>query len=346
MGTYTTDQWLLFFFFYCLCGWTWESCYVSARQHRWVNRGFLHGPLLPIYGSGAIIILLATIRVQDSLVLIFLLGMIAATVLEYVTGAAMEALFHVRYWDYTHQKYNLQGYICLSSTLAWGVFSILLVKVIHPPIAEILLKIPRVWAEPIAFALVAVAMVDAVQSFRAAMDLREMLTKLTEENEDLRRLTKRVEVASAFMEEDLQKFRDRTEVEKILLSDRIEAERARQREAHAERILKRQEVLEESLRRLTEAKLKALHSVTEGLESYRNRLEETRELTGDALEARKAEISEGLEKLRVQEARIKTRTAETYRQSLRILRGNPSATAKKYTEAMESLRNLSKTHRG
>ena len=101
MYVYTLGQWLLFFFLYCFLGWVWESCYVSARQRRWVNRGFLHGPLLPIYGFGAVIILWATLPVRGSLPLIFLLGMLAATALEYVTGAAMEALFKVRYWDYS-----------------------------------------------------------------------------------------------------------------------------------------------------------------------------------------------------------------------------------------------------
>jgi len=74
--------------------------------------------MLPIYGTGAVIILLATIPVRDSLWLVFLLGMLAATALEYVTGAAMEALFKVRYWDYSKQPFNLNGYICLTSSLA------------------------------------------------------------------------------------------------------------------------------------------------------------------------------------------------------------------------------------
>ena len=65
MYVYTPGQWALLFFFYCFCGWVWESCYVSARQRQWVNRGFLHGPLLPIYGSGAIIILFVTLPVAD-----------------------------------------------------------------------------------------------------------------------------------------------------------------------------------------------------------------------------------------------------------------------------------------
>ena len=64
MHLYTTGQWVLLFFFYCFCGWVWECCYVSLRQRRWVNRGFLHGPVLPIYGSGAIIILFVTLPVE------------------------------------------------------------------------------------------------------------------------------------------------------------------------------------------------------------------------------------------------------------------------------------------
>lgn len=338
---YTLDQWLLFFFFYCLVGWVWESCYVSVLQHRWVNRGFLHGPLLPIYGSGAIIILLATLRVQDNLWLVYLFGMVAATVLEYDTGAAMEALFHVRYWDYTAHRFNLHGYICLSSTLAWGAFSILLVRFIHPPVAELLVKIPAVWTEPVAFALVAGTTVDAVQSFRAAFDLREMLTKLTEENEDLRRLAKRAEVVSAFAEEDLQRFRERTQLDRILLADQMEAERARLDEAHAMRVLRREEQLEESLRRRTEARLKALRGVAEALESCREKLEPV----GEKAEVLRAELTGALEKLRAQEARILSRSTRAYVRALRILRGNPTATAKRYAEALENLRAVGGLHR-
>ena len=76
MYVYTPGQWALLFFFYCFCGWVWECCYVSLRQRRWVNRGFLHGPVLPIYGSGAIIILFATLPVKGSAIGIALMGML------------------------------------------------------------------------------------------------------------------------------------------------------------------------------------------------------------------------------------------------------------------------------
>ena len=134
---------LLYFFFYSFVGWIWESSYVSILTKRLTNRGFLTGPMLPIYGIGAVVMLCATYPVQSSDVGIFLLGLIAATMLEYVTGVVMEALFQVRYWDYSDKKFNIQGHICLSSSLAWGVFTLLLIRVVHPRISALLEKIPQ-----------------------------------------------------------------------------------------------------------------------------------------------------------------------------------------------------------
>ena len=339
MHVYSTGQWVLLFFFYCFCGWVWESCYVSICRHQWVNRGFLHGPLLPIYGSGAIIILFVTLPAQDHLWLVWLLGMAAATALEYVTGAVMERLFKVRYWDYSHQRFNLNGYICLRSSIAWGFFSILLVRFLHPPVGRLLARVPGWLVDPVALALTVAFTVDVVRSVQAALDLREMLTRLTEENEELRRIAKRVEVASAFAEDDLRRFREKTEVEKLLLQERLEADRRQRQEAQVQRKLRRREALEESLRRRTAAKLKALRNIAQALEAYQARLET--ELTGEALERRRAEIGEVLEKLRDREAAIRTRTERTYHQALRILRGNPTARSSgRLSEALESLRKL------
>lgn len=106
-----------------------------VQKHRFVNRGFLTGPILPIYGFGAVSILLFTIQVRWSIGLIFLCGMAGATVLEYFTGWLLERLFRMRYWDYSNLPLNLNGYICLLASLCWGVFSVLLVRVVHPPLA-------------------------------------------------------------------------------------------------------------------------------------------------------------------------------------------------------------------
>ena len=266
--------------------------------------------------------------------------MLAATALEYVTGAAMEKLFKVRYWDYSKQKFNLNGHICLTSSIAWGFFSILLVRFIHPPIARLLADVPAWLVDPLAIALTAAFTVDVVQSVQAALDLRDVLTKLTEENEDLRRLAKRAEVAAAFAEDDLRRFRERTEVEKLLLQDRIEAELQEQREARAERKVRRQEIVEESLRRRTKAKLEALHTIAGALETCRDHLADIPDLTGEMLEERRADLTEAIERVRDREAAIRARTARTYQKSLRILRANPSAIAREFGEAMDTLRKL------
>lgn len=340
MHIYTAGQWVLLFFFYCFCGWVWESCYVSARQRRWVNRGFLHGPLLPIYGSGAIIILFATLPVAESLPLIWLFGMLAATALEYVVGAAMEKIFKVRYWDYSSQRFNLNGHICLTSSIAWGFFSILLVRFLHPPIGRLLADVPSWLVDPLALILTAAFTADVVRSVQAALDLREALARLTEENEDLRRLARRAEVAAAFAEDDLRRFRERTEVEKLLMQSRIEEELAERRQAREERKLRRQELVEEGLRRRTEIKLDMLGAISDALETCREHLGDIPDLTGEALEERRADLAEAIQRVRDREASVRTRTARAYRQSLRILRANPSAMAKDFEEAMDTLRRL------
>ena len=104
--SYTPFQWLVFFYIYSFLGWVFESSYVSLRKRKFVNRGFMKGPFLPIYGSGAVMMLFVSEPFQDNLVLTYFAGVVGATLLELVTGMALEAIFKVRYWDYSNQKFN------------------------------------------------------------------------------------------------------------------------------------------------------------------------------------------------------------------------------------------------
>lgn len=220
MYFYSFEQWLLFFYIYCFLGWVWESGYVSFKERKWVNRGFMHGPLLPIYGSGAIIILFATLPVKNSLPLIFLFGMISATILEYFTGAEMEKLFHVRYWDYSNQPLNLNGHICLGCSLAWGGFSLLLVKVIHSPIESFVLSLPYEPLKVSVFIITVLATIDMTKSFQAAIGLKNLIAELSENNEELKVLQEKVDViissinkkkeeVSQKIEENIQKKKEK-----------------------------------------------------------------------------------------------------------------------------------------
>ena len=171
MYTYNLTQWLAFFIIYCFIGWCWESSFVSVKKKKWVNRGFMHGPLLPIYGSGAVLILFVSLPFKAHPVAVYFAGMIAATILEYVTGVLMESLFKVRYWDYSNQKFNFQGHICLTSSLAWGFFSIAMVYWVHKPFEKFVLSIPESVLSPIVHVVMMLAAEDFALSFKTAIEL-------------------------------------------------------------------------------------------------------------------------------------------------------------------------------
>ncbi len=178
LHSYTLLQWLLLFYIYCFFGWCFESSYVSLRQHRFVNRGFVRLPLLPIYGSGALCILLTCLPYRGSVPAVFVLGIVFPTILEYVTGWAMEAMFKMRYWDYSTQKCNLKGYICLSSSLAWGFLSLLLIYVLHPPIGHLVQQLPPLFGALIAVPVTIMFLSDFAMAFRTAINLRHLLEEL------------------------------------------------------------------------------------------------------------------------------------------------------------------------
>ena len=192
--TYTFAKWLLFLYIYCFIGWIWECLYVSVCKGKWVNRGFMAGPFLPIYGCGAIMILFLTLPVRESAVAVYFIGMVSATILEYFTGAAMEKLFHVRYWDYSKNKLNVNGHICLKSSLAWGAFSVVLTLYGHKPLERLVMGMNQNVLEFIVFGLTAVIAVDFSQSVREALDLKELLITLENNHEELRRIQKRIDV--------------------------------------------------------------------------------------------------------------------------------------------------------
>lgn len=201
---YTFSTWLFFFYFYCFLGWVWETCYVSVRKAMWVNRGFIHGPFLPIYGSGAITVLLFTLHFRTNALLVFIVGMASATLLEYFTGVAMEKLFHVRYWDYSSQPLNLNGHICALSSFAWGLFSVLLTLYMHSPVERFALSLNQNLLEVIVFLLTVYISIDMAQSVREAFNLKELLVGLENSNEEFRHFQKGIEVAYAFYGSELK----------------------------------------------------------------------------------------------------------------------------------------------
>ena len=131
----TIVTYVLYFFFYSAVGWLGESIYCSVGARKWVNRGFLKGPMCPIYGTGALAMAITLTPVKnldirvpmfghDVLItplLVFIAGMVVCDIVEFITSVLMEKLFHARWWDYSNKKFNIQGRICLGHTFYWGI---------------------------------------------------------------------------------------------------------------------------------------------------------------------------------------------------------------------------------
>lgn len=175
MYSYTFRQWLSFFYLYCIFGWCFESAYVSLKQLRPVNRGFLKGPWLPLYGSGAVLVLLITMPFDQHPVAVYIAGLIGATLLELVTGEAMVHLFKVRYWDYSNQHFQYKGHICLSSSIVWGFFSVMMVYVVQPQVERFVFWLNSEFVSVMTFLITVCMVYDFAGAFRKAMDLRNLL---------------------------------------------------------------------------------------------------------------------------------------------------------------------------
>ena len=127
----TIETWFLWLMIYSVIGWVYESTICSIGQRKLINRGFLNGPYCPIYGTGAVLVLLVLGRIQNP-VLLFFAGAVLTCSLEYLTSWLMEKLFHARWWDYSKRKFNIGGRVCLIGAVVFGAFSVVLILVLHP----------------------------------------------------------------------------------------------------------------------------------------------------------------------------------------------------------------------
>ena len=164
-----------FFLIYSCLGWCLEVIYAAATTGELVNRGFLNGPVCPIYGFGMIIVLFALTPLQSSVLALYIGGVILPSALELVGGWALEKIYHTRWWDYSGFPFNIGGYICLEFCLLWGVGTLVVMKAIHPVIAGFVDMIPQFAGLILMCILYAVYAVDVVATAIAASGLSKTL---------------------------------------------------------------------------------------------------------------------------------------------------------------------------
>ena len=178
-------QILAYFLIYSCIGWCLEVVYAAVTTGQLVNRGFLNGPVCPIYGFGMIIVLFALTPLQHSILLLYIGGVILPSALELVGGWALYKLYRTRWWDYSDYPFNIGGYICLEFCLLWGVGTLVVMRIVHPVIANLVAMIPPLVGLILMCVLYAVYAADVVVTAIAASSLADTLDTMEKLGESI-----------------------------------------------------------------------------------------------------------------------------------------------------------------
>lgn len=212
----TVCQWFLYFTAYSILGWACETFYCSVGNRKFVNRGFLNGPVCPVYGFGAVLVILLLQSTEKNLVALFLSGMMVTTVLEYLTSVLLEKLFHMKWWDYSQYKFQINGRVCLLNSLMFGGLSVILMRVLHPWISGLIARIPTSLLPWISLGILAIFAVDTVVTVRSILILKGKMQEIQKLLEEIRT---RTEAAAAQLRAEM---REKTQESKASLEARLD----------------------------------------------------------------------------------------------------------------------------
>ncbi len=218
---------ILYFIIYSFLGWCCETVYCSILQKKFVNRGFLYGPLCPIYGCGALLVLYLLRDVRASILPLFLSGMVVTTILEYLTSVLLEKLFHMKWWDYSAMPFNINGRVCLLNSCEFGALSVFVVMVLHPAVTRLVGRIPGPVQLLLAGLLSAVILTDTIYTVHGILILKGKLDDIYLQIDEIRLKTEegaqRLRLAVAEKQDEVREtWYSRTDELKDALSARAE----------------------------------------------------------------------------------------------------------------------------
>ncbi len=297
---------------------------MSIRTKKLTNRGFMRGPFLPIYGSGAIVMLIVGLPLKGQPVLMFFAGLICASILEFCTGEAMERLFKVKYWDYSGCFLNVRGHICFKASMAWGVFTILMNYFVHKPIEKMVLGIPYNILQIFVTALLIYFVADYSLAFKTAMDLRDVIIAIEKFREELDRMEKRLDVAIAFAEDSREQ-----KTQELITQFENNKEEVKQK------LEERMNALENKIE-VAREKLSAMEFVAE-LEIKKEEMS----LKAEEFAAKRDEFLTQLSEIRVSNATMRARLRESAQRRgvmyRNMIRNNPLS-SHKFKDALEEIK--------
>lgn len=207
---------LTYFIIYSFLGWVMESIVRTIAEKKIINTGFLHGPICPIYGIGAIIMLLFLDVFKNNILLLFVISILVLTVWEYLVGVLLEKMFHTKYWDYSDHKFNFQGRVCLTNSICWGILGVLFVKYIHPFMEQQVVKVGSNILYSITGILLICVLVDAVISITKLKTLKGTLDKIEKLNKEIKEKLNDIKMLALEAEKTTEKTISAENIQKIV----------------------------------------------------------------------------------------------------------------------------------
>lgn len=172
-------QLILMFFIYSFGGWIVEVIFTRIFEtHKFVNRGFLTGPICPIYGFGAIFVVIFLTKYMSSPIVLYFMSIVIASILEYTTSYIMEKVFKNRWWDYSQYKYNINGRICLETMIPFGFLALFMMYILNPFILSTLDTMPDNVIKYSAITLSILTIIDIILSFNIIITLKNISSNI------------------------------------------------------------------------------------------------------------------------------------------------------------------------
>ena len=217
---------ILIFFIYAIAGWIMETTTISIRNKKFVNRGFLVGPVCPIYGYGVVLVSVLLKKYQEDMVATFCMSIIICGLLEYFTSFFMEKMFKARWWDYSQKKFNINGRICLENLVLFGIASCIIVYIVNPFIIGKINLIPQNIQSLIIIILLLIHVVDNIISYKIILNLKQVSKEVKDNtieiSEKVRKIIHNKSIFHRRLVDAFPNIKDKVEFKKWTLKEKIE----------------------------------------------------------------------------------------------------------------------------
>ncbi len=324
-------NWILYFYVYGVLGWCTEVAYAACKHGKFVNRGFLNGPICPVYGIGVGVVVQFLMPLRHQELLLYVASTVLVTLIEGLTGFLLDKIFHHRWWDYSSLRFNLGGYVCLRFSLIWGTVCVFVVKVFHPIVMDLLAMIPFYLGLVLMVILGISLLADLYVTASAILKFNKRLQSMERIAEELRNLSDKmgeniyegVASSAEAREAGLKRMEDgknQLASYKDNFMDKVEAAQAN--------IQERMESAQESMQERIESAQESMQERIESAqESVQERIESAQESARDQF-ARYQELQKAYADLASMPGKV----------SRRLMRAFPNMTAPGFEQAMEKIR--------